>query len=516
MADYDDLLLQEDSSEYNCNDESIESTEGVKTRACTQTVYSDLALEAPEKPSSRIIKGSAMVSKTSKAVKRKGKIPSEVQPAKMAKVRNKKAAFSLSDITELKDKIGMNKMMDSLVTLTNTVQNLVTAQSKSGLNLNQPVGQTLERGTNLSVGRPCHTFTPVSATSQTVASAHDVISSHTVLTQMPENSNNPGAMGPPRQILSLDPNLDESESVQDFDLDYLNDYPPSSGRSPSALSRGFDPQAAFQEAFGAPSNETFVDDNNNSQVDDFADWDIPQLQAEEKTGPKISPGLAKAVNAAVTVHSSKKSIQDIESKYFRPDNCEFLGTPKVNPEVWRALHRNSHSQDLSLQEIQKSLTLGLVPFIQVAEKCVNMKEPLDHQVVRNLLSDGISLIGHGILSLSYKRRSLLRPYFNDRFKPICNQEVPVSKLLFGDDCMKRLKDLGDYTRIPIGHPKFSKKGNLNYRRPAWQGSQQVGQQASQRFYPQVARGRGNPNGQINRSYQKGYQGRGFPQGQRQR
>ena len=129
MADYDDILLQEDSSEYNCNDESIESTKGVKTRACTQTVYSDLALDASEKPSARIIKGSAVVSKTGKAVKRKGKIPSELQPAKMAKVKNKKAAFSSSDITELKDKIGMNKMMDSLVNLTNTVQNFITAQS---------------------------------------------------------------------------------------------------------------------------------------------------------------------------------------------------------------------------------------------------------------------------------------------------------------------------------------------------------------------------------------------------
>ena len=115
----------------------------------------------------------------------------------MAKVKNKKAAFSLSDITELKDKISMNKIMESLVTLTNTVRNLVTAQSKSGLNLNQPVGQTLERGTNFSVGRPCHTFTTVSSTSQTVTSAHDVISSHNVLLQMPEHSNNAGAMGSP-------------------------------------------------------------------------------------------------------------------------------------------------------------------------------------------------------------------------------------------------------------------------------------------------------------------------------
>jgi hypothetical protein len=44
--------------------------------------------------------------------------------------------------------------------------------------------------------------------------------------------------------------------------------------------------------------------------------DIPQLQAEEKTGAKIPEGLAYAVNAAISVKSSYDNMKVIEDKYF--------------------------------------------------------------------------------------------------------------------------------------------------------------------------------------------------------
>ena len=66
----------------------------------------------------------------------------------------------------------------------------------------------------------------------------------------------------------------------------------------------------------------------------------------------------------------------------------------------------------------------------------------------------MSLLGNGLLSLSHRRRSILRPYFNDKFKPICNYDVPVDSLLFGTDGMKALRELGDYTKIPIANPRI--------------------------------------------------------------
>lgn len=45
---------------------------------------------------------------------------------------------------------------------------------------------------------------------------------------------------------------------------------------------------------------------------DNNDWDIPQLNANEKTGPKINEALGKAVYATLSIKSSKESIVDLE------------------------------------------------------------------------------------------------------------------------------------------------------------------------------------------------------------
>jgi hypothetical protein len=51
-----------------------------------------------------------------------------------------------------------------------------------------------------------------------------------------------------------------------------------------------------------------------------------------------------------------------------------------------------------------------------------------------------------------------------KFKPICNNDVPVDTLLFGTDCTKKMKELGDYTKIPIGNPRFKSRRNHSGRR----------------------------------------------------
>ena len=53
--------------------------EGVLTRDCTQTAFLDFAVKAPDKFIARFIKGSAVVCRTGKAVKRKGNPKSSLQ-----------------------------------------------------------------------------------------------------------------------------------------------------------------------------------------------------------------------------------------------------------------------------------------------------------------------------------------------------------------------------------------------------------------------------------------------------
>ena len=364
--------------------------------------------------------------------------------------------YSADEISALKDQMGITSMAESLSTLTGLMQ---TFAKESSNNSNKKTR--------------CETV------SQPVTQSRENVPSQ-------------------RQLISLEPHLDSSNVNDEFNMDEFFDNPiQPSGTvldcSPSQpdVDTSFDPAIGFSEAFGVPSTESGVPVSEDLSGDPEFTWVIPQLQAEEKTGDKISESLAKAVNAAVTVKSNADSIKMIEEKYFRPENCGNLTVPRVNREVWSKLPKQAHTQDSKMQEVQKYLAI-----VQLADECCKTKGPLDPSKLRSSLSDSICLLGHGFLGLSQRRRSNLRPYFHEKFKPICNSDIPVDSQLFGTECMKHLKELGDYTKVPmcVSGPRYRypKPGNrygynsgnrdhLNSRGPAFmQGNR----------YPPPLRGRG--------------------------
>ncbi|CAC5395636.1 unnamed protein product [Mytilus coruscus] len=196
--------------------------------------------------------------------------------------------------------------------------------------------------------------------------------------------------------------------------------------------------------------------------------------------------------------SNQDSIKLMEERYLRPENCENLCVPIVNKEIWTALPRQAHTVDSKMQETQRYFVKVLTPIVQLANHCC-----------------------HGFLSLTQRRRSALRPYLNDKFKPICNSDVPVDSSLFGADCMKQMKELGDYTKIPIANPRFLCRGSSsnNNSAPSSYSRDQylslnsrgpVGRQGGRQFPSLRGRGRGFPTG--NRGSQRGHNSqRGFYQ-----
>ena len=67
----------------------------------------------------------------------------------------------------------------------------------------------------------------------------------------------------------------------------------------------------------------------------------------EDWGPKVDEGVAKRVNSACTKRPAKKQFSSIQKKYFRPENCDFLKAPRVNPELWEDLQDKTKSRDCS-------------------------------------------------------------------------------------------------------------------------------------------------------------------------
>jgi len=105
--------------------------------------------------------------------------------------------------------------------------------------------------------------------------------------------------------------------LDDFNLDYLDN------------NTNVNPQKAFQDAFENPSetgSSISVSNSAHVTVNEAEEqvWNIPQFNMEEKTAPKITFGLAKAVNAALLIQSDKDAISKIGKQYLRPENVNFV------------------------------------------------------------------------------------------------------------------------------------------------------------------------------------------------
>ena len=459
----------------SCNSEYDESELSNDLVVCNKKVKTARSDNVPAKP--RIIRGTA--------IKRKSSGPKGGSKPKSVKKSGPAKASSMGDIDKLKSQLGLDVIVNSLSSLTGIVQNIQSIQKKSVSNTTC---------TN-SAPKPSQTLTAArstgpSATLSRPPSSDEVVyeSEYSEIVSVPENQDN---YYPYVHIPSSPPH---NYNYDDFNMDFLGSC------SSQNDGIGVDPQVAFQNAYDnisdpgtgsapassncpvtnvVPLTQTSTDllaggTNNDEQVDEFV-WKMPQLDTGEKTGPKISSGLAKAVNAALTIKSNKDTISDIGKKYLRPENASYLCAPKCNREIWNAVGNFAHSKDLSLQEIQKFLALGLVPIVNLADK-FSKKQHVDFDQMRDELSDSISLIGHSFYLLSNKRRQSIKPFLHDRYGKICSSDIPITNQLFGDNCASKLKEMGDISKYPIGksvtnrpvpyrHYAQSNSGNLNIRGP---------------------------------------------------
>ena len=90
--------------------------------------------------------------------------------------------------------------------------------------------------------------------------------------------------------------------------------------------------------------------------------------------------------------------------------------------------------------------------------------------------DSLALMGHSINEVNIKRRELIKPDLNDQFKQLCGSHTPVTKLLFGDDLPKSVKEISETNKVgvkvsskpPTHYNKQQKRSNFPHR-PHHQG-----------------------------------------------
>lgn len=243
--------------------------------------------------------------------------------------------------------------------------------------------------------------------------------------------------------------------------------------------------------------------DDSDQVEDRSDWKLPKIKTKVK-GPAITQSLADLISVACT---SQCDIESVSEKYHVPENCEKLNPPTVNNEIWKILDKRTRTYDRLFQDIQSLLSSGIVPILKLVQ--VLKQSLMTNEEAKELISDSLTLLGQAQFNLSVRRRYLLKPNLDQKYKNLCSINMPVTTQLFGDDIAKEVKNCETSLNLGKMRPQQSFQPNF-FPRGGFRG----------RFPRNFNRGRGNvrymPYGQAPAFNPRGFRGpmRGGPRGGR--
>ena len=80
-----------------------------------------------------------------------------------------------------------------------------------------------------------------------------------------------------------------------------------------------------------------------------------ELNQEEKPDKPVSDTLASIINKRWQTKMPSEKLKEVLDKYgCRPENCQKLVVPRVNPQIWNKLQRTQKMTDLRMSHIQES------------------------------------------------------------------------------------------------------------------------------------------------------------------
>ncbi|XP_044167452.1 uncharacterized protein LOC122951516 [Acropora millepora] len=165
----------------------------------------------------------------------------------------------------------------------------------------------------------------------------------------------------------------------------------------------------------------------------------------EDYGAKVNEGVAKRVNRACTKRPAKEQFSLIQKKYLRPENCDFLKAPRVNPELWGDLQDKTKSRECFFQSFQKNLIKGITPVVQLASKVVDAKKSKEGTIslndVYDLTVDALTLLGNSVYEFSMKRREMLKPEVAPAYNSLCHESQPITTMLFGNELPQSIRNI---------------------------------------------------------------------------
>ena len=174
---------------------------------------------------------------------------------------------------------------------------------------------------------------------------------------------------------------------------------------------------------------------------------------DDKVSRPISKQLAEIINKRWASKLGENKVKETVEKYDRPENCERLVAPKVNPEIWEKLTHYGKKQDLRLSAVQNMIAKVGAIIAQSTQKLMEFRGQvdqggkLDTGALLTAQIDAIALLGHTNYELSLRRREAIKSNLNKEYGSLCSSQTPATTLLFGDELQSQLTAIRASNRI---------------------------------------------------------------------
>ncbi|KAK2553066.1 hypothetical protein P5673_025793 [Acropora cervicornis] len=115
--------------------------------------------------------------------------------------------------------------------------------------------------------------------------------------------------------------------------------------------------------------------------------------------------------------------------------------------------------------MQQAFQKATFAIVITCDKLLAVKSQIDTKDMVPNSIDAIALVGHVVSDISLIRREQLRPSLKHEFQTFCSNSVPPSsKLLFGDDLAKEIRDAKETSRIGLTVGAYTKHDGPRNRR----------------------------------------------------
>ncbi|CAB3979217.1 Hypothetical predicted protein [Paramuricea clavata] len=186
--------------------------------------------------------------------------------------------------------------------------------------------------------------------------------------------------------------------------------------------------------------DTVTDNCNDSLLSEIENG----FSQEDDMGPAITEKRATIINKRWSEKLSDQKLKEKRDQYPRPDNCDRLVAPRINPEIWARIDHTAKQLDLRASTNQSNLAKAGVVVAKSTDKLLSLYQKDSKPEYRELITlntDALALLGHASCEMSQRRRETLKPHLNKEYTTLCASHVPVTSFLFGDDLQGQLTNI---------------------------------------------------------------------------